>query len=151
MKLTSLQFHTLILMHSNLFNNLMILGSIPASSNTVESEGRQMKQGWIAYIKKEKKSDPGLLIGAKLHRRLFCSFSVCVLALLLKMQIWPSENFLKKTIIYFNLINIQINWLQNIMRFNVDFWLVASFCTIICLKNEINKMLNLTFNNIFNA
>ncbi len=31
-----------------------VLGSIPASSDTVESEGRQMKQCWISYIKKEK-------------------------------------------------------------------------------------------------
>ncbi len=31
-----------------------VLGSISASSDTVESEGRQMKQCWISYIKKEK-------------------------------------------------------------------------------------------------
>jgi hypothetical protein len=31
-----------------------VLGSIPASSDTVESEGRQMKQYWISYIIKEK-------------------------------------------------------------------------------------------------
>ncbi len=31
-----------------------VLGSIPASSDTVESEGRQMKQCWISYIKKKK-------------------------------------------------------------------------------------------------
>ncbi len=29
------------------------LGSIPASSDTVESEGRQMKQCWISYIKRK--------------------------------------------------------------------------------------------------
>ncbi len=29
-----------------------VLGSIPASSDTVESEGRQMQQCWITYIKK---------------------------------------------------------------------------------------------------
>ncbi len=29
-----------------------VLGSIPASSDTVESEGRQMKQSWIQYFKK---------------------------------------------------------------------------------------------------
>ncbi len=29
-----------------------VLGSIPASSGTVESEGRQMKQRWIQYIDK---------------------------------------------------------------------------------------------------
>jgi hypothetical protein len=28
-----------------------VLGSIPASSDTVESEGRQIKQCWITYIK----------------------------------------------------------------------------------------------------
>jgi hypothetical protein len=33
-----------------------VLGSIPASSGTVESEGRQIKQCWISYIKKIKKS-----------------------------------------------------------------------------------------------
>ncbi len=32
------------------------LGSIPASSDTVETEGRQMKQCWISYIKKIQKS-----------------------------------------------------------------------------------------------
>jgi hypothetical protein len=31
-----------------------VLGSIPASSDTVDSVGRQMKQGWISFIKKEK-------------------------------------------------------------------------------------------------
>ncbi len=31
-----------------------VLGSIPASSDTVESEGRQMKQCWIKYIKNKK-------------------------------------------------------------------------------------------------
>ncbi len=31
-----------------------VLGSITASSDTVESEGRQMKQCWISYRKKEK-------------------------------------------------------------------------------------------------
>ncbi len=30
-----------------------VLGSIPASSDTVESEGRQMKQCWISYIKEK--------------------------------------------------------------------------------------------------
>ncbi len=31
---------------------LTVLGSIPASSDTAESEGQQMKQCWIQYIKK---------------------------------------------------------------------------------------------------
>ncbi len=31
--------------------NFLVMGSIPASSDTVESEGRQMKQCWIKYIK----------------------------------------------------------------------------------------------------
>ncbi len=31
-----------------------VLGSIPATSDTVESEGRQMEQCRISYIKKEK-------------------------------------------------------------------------------------------------
>ncbi len=30
---------------------IRLLGSIPATSDTVESEGRQMKQCWIKYIK----------------------------------------------------------------------------------------------------
>ncbi len=34
----------------------IVLGSIPASADTVESEGRQMKQRWISYIKRKKKS-----------------------------------------------------------------------------------------------
>ncbi len=29
-----------------------VLGSIPASSDTVETEGRQMKQCWIQYLEK---------------------------------------------------------------------------------------------------
>ncbi len=33
-------------------NVTTILGSIPASSDTVESEGQQLKQCWITYIKK---------------------------------------------------------------------------------------------------
>ncbi len=32
-----------------------VLGSIPASVGTVESEGRQMKQCWILYGKKREK------------------------------------------------------------------------------------------------
>ncbi len=35
-----------------------VLGSIPASVGTVESEGRQMKQCWILYEQKDKKSPP---------------------------------------------------------------------------------------------
>jgi hypothetical protein len=34
------------------------LGSIPASTDTVESEGRQMKQCWIQYIEKKSKKSP---------------------------------------------------------------------------------------------
>ncbi len=30
-----------------------VLGSIPASSDTMESEGRQMKRCWISYIKRK--------------------------------------------------------------------------------------------------
>ncbi len=36
----------------NAFNYLLFLGSIPASFDIVESEGRQMKQCWIQYIEK---------------------------------------------------------------------------------------------------
>ncbi len=35
-----------------------VLGSIQASSDTVESEGRQMKQCWIQYIEKYPKKIP---------------------------------------------------------------------------------------------
>jgi len=35
-----------------------VLGSIPASSDTVESEGRQMKQCRISYIKKKNTKIP---------------------------------------------------------------------------------------------
>jgi hypothetical protein len=35
-----------------------VLGSIPASSDTVESEGRQMKQCWITYIKRKIPKNP---------------------------------------------------------------------------------------------
>ncbi len=39
----------------------IVLGSIPASSDTVESEGRQMKQCWIQYIEKKKNQKIPLL------------------------------------------------------------------------------------------
>ncbi len=35
-----------------------VLGSIPASSDTVESEGRQMKQCWITYTERKTKKFP---------------------------------------------------------------------------------------------
>ncbi len=35
-----------------------VMGSIPASSDTVESEGRQIKQCWISYIKENPKNSP---------------------------------------------------------------------------------------------
>ncbi len=35
-----------------------VLGAIPASSDTVESEGRQMKQCWITYIKRKTEKFP---------------------------------------------------------------------------------------------
>jgi hypothetical protein len=38
--------------------NATVLGSIPASSDTVESEGRQMKQCWIQYIEKKLEKSP---------------------------------------------------------------------------------------------
>jgi hypothetical protein len=38
-----------------------VLGSIPASVGTVESEGRQMKQCWILYEQKEKNSPKKIL------------------------------------------------------------------------------------------
>jgi hypothetical protein len=42
------------LLYGRLAINGKVLGSITASSDTVESEGRQMKQYWITYIKKKK-------------------------------------------------------------------------------------------------
>ncbi len=39
-------------------------GSIPASSDTVESEGRQMKQCWITYIKEKTKSPFQKIVGS---------------------------------------------------------------------------------------
>jgi hypothetical protein len=38
-----------------------VLASIPTSSDTVESEGRQMKQCRISYIKRKKKKKSGPL------------------------------------------------------------------------------------------
>jgi hypothetical protein len=38
------------------------LGSIPASSDTMESEGRQMKQCRIEYIEKKSKKSPCLKV-----------------------------------------------------------------------------------------
>ncbi len=35
-----------------------VLDLIPASSDTVESEGRQMKQCWITYIKRKNPKNP---------------------------------------------------------------------------------------------
>ncbi len=35
-----------------------VLGSIPASSDAVESEGRQMKQCWMQYIEENLKNPP---------------------------------------------------------------------------------------------
>ncbi len=37
-----------------------VMGSISASSDTVESEGRQMKQCWISYIKRKIQKNPHL-------------------------------------------------------------------------------------------
>ncbi len=39
---------------------ITVLGSIPASSDTMESKGRQMKQCRIKYIKKEEKKSENL-------------------------------------------------------------------------------------------
>ncbi len=44
-----------------------VLGSIPASVGTVESEGRQMKQCWILYEQKRKKSPPPKKIFKKIE------------------------------------------------------------------------------------
>ncbi len=52
-------------------NVATVLDSIPASSDTVESEGRQMKQCWIAYIKIKNKIKPQFeLIPCILNRSL---------------------------------------------------------------------------------
>ncbi len=40
---------------------VLVPGSIPVFSDTVESEGRQMKQFWIKYIWKNPKNPPVLL------------------------------------------------------------------------------------------
>ncbi len=37
-----------------------VMGSIPASPDTVESEGQQMKQCWVTYIKRKNKKNPPL-------------------------------------------------------------------------------------------
>ncbi len=42
-----------------------VLGSIPASSDSVESEGRQMKKCWLQYIEKKIHTNPLLWIGNK--------------------------------------------------------------------------------------
>ncbi len=39
-----------------------VLGSIPASSDTVESKGRQLKQSWIQYKEKKPKKSPVLIL-----------------------------------------------------------------------------------------
>jgi len=43
-----------------------VLGSIPASSDSVESEGRQMKQCWINYIKNPKNPPVSIIKNKKL-------------------------------------------------------------------------------------
>ncbi len=47
-----------------------VLGSIPASSVTVESEGRQMKQCWIQYKEKNLKNPP-------VNFHVFCFYRSC--------------------------------------------------------------------------
>ncbi len=53
-----------------------VLGSISASSDTMESEGRQMKQSWIQYIEeknqKNQKNPPFKKIYIESH--IFCVF-----------------------------------------------------------------------------
>jgi hypothetical protein len=55
----------------NLYNSRVatVLGLIPASSDKVESEGRQMKQCWIKYWKNP-------FLGKLLKRKLWSSFSI---------------------------------------------------------------------------
>ncbi len=55
------------------------LGSTPASSDTVESEGRQMKPYPIAYIKKEKSETFSLFIYFDQNDFLFLVEPVCML------------------------------------------------------------------------
>ncbi len=50
-----------------------VLGSIPTSSDTVESEGRKMKQCWISYIKKGKKYNKSPFKRLCQYRQCYCN------------------------------------------------------------------------------
>ncbi len=59
-----------------------VLGSIPASSQKVKSEGRQIKQCWIKYIKNPTKNSPYIEFGmakqtrnSKFRKR-YCPFNL---------------------------------------------------------------------------
>ncbi len=60
-------------------SRIAVLGSISASSDTVESEGRQMKQCWIRYIeKKNKKCGKIVFVEEKRFFSAFFSFLLAV-------------------------------------------------------------------------
>ncbi len=59
-----------------------VLDSISASSDTVESEGRQMKQCWISYIKKIPKKFPCIKNSYHVY---FCALKQCNLKILQKI------------------------------------------------------------------
>ncbi len=56
-----------------------VLGSIPASSDTMESEGRQIKQCWISYIKKKfiKKSPFNFCVDLRMREQVMCEEALC--------------------------------------------------------------------------
>jgi hypothetical protein len=50
-----------------------VLGSIPAFSDTVESEGRQTKQCWISYIKRKKSNQIKIRSKKRIYSFPFCT------------------------------------------------------------------------------
>ncbi len=63
-----------------------VLGSIPASSDTVESEGRQMKQCWISYIKKGKPKKSPFIYSGKIMLNVAETIFVNILSI--KISSW---------------------------------------------------------------
>ncbi len=77
-----------------------VLGSIPASSDTVGSEGRQMKQWWILYMKKKKNPEK---IPLKKKSFIYSTY----LKLIMLLFTWNSS--FKTCLKYRSLQNCQVN------------------------------------------
>ncbi len=91
----------------------IVLGSIPASSDTVESEGRQKKQCWITYITRKPKNSPVKKIGS-------FSFSFDVFAsFCLFPFVFASDFFLVKKFV--GLFSFHFDFFASFRLFHVRF------------------------------